>query len=190
MHCRQGNSSAAICSGRHGRGSPGSHEDVSRDDRARRSASRAHQRCGRARRARRGLPGLVLSVPLRRGGPRLPLGRPPGLDRRGDPRATSPTLPSRSGCSPCAPRRPGTSSSRRATDGSVEIAYFGLLPEFIGRGYGKHLLTEAVERAWSAGARRVWLHTCSLDDPAALPNYRARGFRPFREETYSVTAPS
>jgi GNAT superfamily N-acetyltransferase len=75
-------------------------------------------------------------------------------------------------------------------DGSVEIAYFGLLPEFIGRGYGKHLLTEAVERAWSLGARRVWLHTCSLDDPAALPNYLSRGFRPFREETYSVPHPS
>ena len=75
-------------------------------------------------------------------------------------------------------------------EGGVEIAYFGLLPEFIGRGYGKHLLTEAVERAWSLGARRVWLHTCSLDDPAALPNYLARGFRPFHEETYSVPAPS
>ena len=79
---------------------------------------------------------------------------------------------------------------KTAGDGSTEIAYFGLLPEFIGRGYGKHLLTEAVERAWSTGARRVWLHTCSLDDPAALPNYRARGFRPFREETYTVTSPS
>jgi GNAT superfamily N-acetyltransferase len=75
-------------------------------------------------------------------------------------------------------------------EAGVEIAYFGLLPEFIGRGYGKHLLTEAVERAWSLGARRVWLHTCSLDDPAALPNYLARGFRPFHEETYTVTAPS
>ncbi len=75
-------------------------------------------------------------------------------------------------------------------DGSVEIAYFGLLPEFIGRGYGKYLLTEAVERAWSLGARRVWLHTCSLDGPAALPNYVARGFRPFHEETYSVPDPS
>jgi GNAT superfamily N-acetyltransferase len=79
---------------------------------------------------------------------------------------------------------------KAAPDGSVEIAYFGLLPEFIGRGYGKHLLTEAVERAWSLGARRVWLHTCSLDDPAALPNYVSRGFRPFHEETYSVPAPS
>ena len=79
---------------------------------------------------------------------------------------------------------------KAAPDGSVEIAYFGLLPDFIGRGYGKHLLTEAVERAWSLGARRVWLHTCSLDDPAALPNYVARGFRPFHEETYSVRDPS
>jgi GNAT superfamily N-acetyltransferase len=79
---------------------------------------------------------------------------------------------------------------KAAPDGSVEIAYFGLLPDFIGRGYGKHLLTEAVERAWSLGARRVWLHTCSLDDPAALPNYVARGFRPFHEETYSVPDPS
>ena len=74
-------------------------------------------------------------------------------------------------------------------DGAVEIAYFGLLAEFIGRGLGKHLLTVAVERAWELGARRVWLHTCSLDDKAALPNYLARGFRPFREETYLVPAP-
>ena len=73
-------------------------------------------------------------------------------------------------------------------DGAVEIAYFGLLPEFIGRGLGKHLLTEAVQRAWELGARRVWLHTCSLDDKAALPNYLARGFRRFREETYFAPA--
>ena len=79
---------------------------------------------------------------------------------------------------------------RNGEDGAVEIAYFGLLPEFIGHGYGRHLLTEAVEQGWSMGARRVWLHTCSLDDPAALPNYRARGFRPYLEETYSVTPPS
>jgi ribosomal protein S18 acetylase RimI-like enzyme len=79
---------------------------------------------------------------------------------------------------------------KAAPDGSVEIAYFGLLPEFIGHGYGKHLLTEAVERAFSLGARRVWLHTCSLDDAAALPNYVSRGFRPFREETYTVPAPN
>ena len=71
-------------------------------------------------------------------------------------------------------------------DGSTEVAYFGLMPQFIGRGLGKHLLTSAVEQAWADGARRVWLHTCTDDDPAALPNYLKRGFQPFRTETYTV----
>jgi GNAT superfamily N-acetyltransferase len=72
----------------------------------------------------------------------------------------------------------------RCEDRSVEIAYFGLLPDFIGRGLGKYMLSEAVDRAWAAGAERVWLHTCTLDGPAALPNYRKRGFTPFKEERY------
>jgi GNAT superfamily N-acetyltransferase len=76
---------------------------------------------------------------------------------------------------------------RKHDDGSVEIAYFGLLPEFIGRGWGKHLLTRAVEAAWQTGTHRVWLHTCTLDHPAALPNYVKRGFRPVREEVYEVS---
>ena len=71
-------------------------------------------------------------------------------------------------------------------DGSIEIAYFGLLPEFTRRGLGKLMLTAAVERAWEQGARRVWLHTCTLDDPAALPNYLKRGFASYKEEVYSV----
>jgi ribosomal protein S18 acetylase RimI-like enzyme len=71
-------------------------------------------------------------------------------------------------------------------DGSVEIAYFGLLPEYIGRGWGKYLLSEAVREAWRLKPTRVWLHTCTLDHPAALPNYLGRGFRSVREETYSV----
>jgi GNAT superfamily N-acetyltransferase len=75
----------------------------------------------------------------------------------------------------------------RHEDGSTEIAYFGLLTEFLGRGLGKDLLTEAVERAWETGADRVWLHTCTLDDAAAMPNYLKRGFQPFKEETYFTT---
>jgi GNAT superfamily N-acetyltransferase len=74
-------------------------------------------------------------------------------------------------------------------DGSVEIAYFGLLPEATGRGWGKFLLTAAVQAAWGAGATRVWLHTCTLDHAAALPNYIRRGFRPFREEAYEAEIP-
>jgi GNAT superfamily N-acetyltransferase len=71
---------------------------------------------------------------------------------------------------------------REEPGGAIEIAYFGLLPEFIGRGLGKHLLSVAVERAFEQGARRVWLHTCTLDNPAALPNYLKRGFVPFKTE--------
>ena len=73
---------------------------------------------------------------------------------------------------------------RKCGDGSTEVAYFGLLAQFIGRGLGKHLLTCAVEQAWTDGANRVWLHTCTLDDPAALPNYLKRGFQPFKTEQY------
>lgn len=71
-------------------------------------------------------------------------------------------------------------------DGSIEIAYFGLMGDYIGRGLGGWLLTQAVEAAWAARPTRVWLHTCTLDHPNALPNYVGRGFRPVREEVYQV----
>ena len=69
-------------------------------------------------------------------------------------------------------------------DGSVEIAYIGLDPGVIGRGLGRWLLAEATVTAWSWGATHVWLHTCTLDADAALPNYLARGFQPTRTERY------
>lgn len=72
---------------------------------------------------------------------------------------------------------------------NVEIAYFGLLPQFIGKGFGGHLLTRAVEQAWAMGARRVWVHTCTLDGPAALANYQARGFRIYKEVVSEETLP-
>lgn len=58
---------------------------------------------------------------------------------------------------------------------NVEILYFGLTPEFIGHGYGGALLTTALRYAWQWDAQRVWVHTCTLDHPAALRNYQARG---------------
>jgi GNAT superfamily N-acetyltransferase len=69
-------------------------------------------------------------------------------------------------------------------DGAVEIVYFGLMPAFIGRGLGGEMLTRAAREAWKLGARRVWLHTCTLDSPHALPNYKKRGFVPFKTEDY------
>ena len=72
------------------------------------------------------------------------------------------------------------------TDGSVEIVYLGLVPELFGRGLGAWLLGEAVRLGWQRGAHRIWLHTCTLDGPNALPNYLARGFTVDRTETYSI----
>jgi ribosomal protein S18 acetylase RimI-like enzyme len=80
----------------------------------------------------------------------------------------------------------------RHDDGSVEIAYFGLLPAAFGMGLGRWLLSRATESAFAWGASFVWLHTCTLDAPSALPNYLARGFVPFRSEDYlaDVAAPA
>lgn len=67
--------------------------------------------------------------------------------------------------------------------GSVQIAFFGLLPEFVGRGLGAWWLEYVLDLAWQqAGAERVIVHTCELDHPSALPNYRARGFVPTHTE--------
>ncbi len=71
-------------------------------------------------------------------------------------------------------------------DGACEIELFGLVRGFHGRGLGRHLLTSACEVAWTIGATRVWLHTCTLDDPKALPNYLARGFTPYKTERYQA----
>jgi prephenate dehydrogenase/GNAT superfamily N-acetyltransferase len=71
----------------------------------------------------------------------------------------------------------------------TEIAYFGLLPERTGQGLGRALLTQAVLEAWRTAPSRVWLHTCSLDHPAALRNYQARGFEVYREESYDARIP-
>lgn len=75
-------------------------------------------------------------------------------------------------------------------DDSVEIAYFGIVGAEFGRGFGKHLLSHAVRDAWALGPSRVWLHTCTLDHPNALPNYIARGFAPYRTEQYQVDSPA
>lgn len=65
----------------------------------------------------------------------------------------------------------------------VELAYFGLIPQFIGQGHGKWFLTRMIEQAWTKTTRRVWVHTCDLDHAAALPTYCKAGFRIYDEKT-------
>ncbi len=74
-------------------------------------------------------------------------------------------------------------------EGNIEVAYFGLIDKFIGQRLGGYLLSAGVQRAWDLGARRVWVHTCTLDGPHALPNYLARGFRIYDEKTEQVELP-
>ena len=70
----------------------------------------------------------------------------------------------------------------------VEIIYFGLAEDFIGKGYGGYLLTEAIKTAWNWGnVRRVWVHTCTLDHPSALQNYLSRGMVIYKKETAHQT---
>jgi GNAT superfamily N-acetyltransferase len=70
----------------------------------------------------------------------------------------------------------------RRSEGDIELVQFGLMPEFIGQGLGRWFLRWTVEKAWSYRPRRLWLHTCTLDHPAALPNYQKAGFALFKEE--------
>jgi GNAT superfamily N-acetyltransferase len=66
----------------------------------------------------------------------------------------------------------------------TEVAYFGLFAPFHGRGLGKHLLSCGLQRALDDGAARIWVHTCTLDGPHALANYRARGFAIYKTATH------
>jgi GNAT superfamily N-acetyltransferase len=61
-----------------------------------------------------------------------------------------------------------------------ELAFIGLVPELSGKGHGKWLLTETINRAWREGVDRIHVHTCSLDHPAALSAYRRAGFVPYK----------
>ena len=64
----------------------------------------------------------------------------------------------------------------------VNLVYFGLIPDFIGKGYGKFFLTWSMEKAWSKNTKRVWVHTCTLDAPNAIETYKKMGFIPFKKE--------
>tara|TARA_B100000029_G_C17164688_1_gene810946 strand:- start:142 stop:654 length:513 start_codon:yes stop_codon:yes gene_type:complete len=69
---------------------------------------------------------------------------------------------------------------------NCEIAYFGILENFIGKKYGGYLLTEAIKKSFSSNTKRVWVHTSSLDHPNALKNYIARGMKIFKSETIGI----
>lgn len=62
----------------------------------------------------------------------------------------------------------------------IELAFFGLVPELVGQGAGRWLMAQALDLAWRHRPRRFWVHTCTLDHPAALDFYLRSGFRPYK----------
>ena len=67
-----------------------------------------------------------------------------------------------------------------------EIAYFGILEEYIGKKIGAYLLSEAIKESFKMGLKRIWVHTCSLDHKNALKNYKSRGMKIFRNEIINL----
>ena len=67
-----------------------------------------------------------------------------------------------------------------------EIAYFGILEEYIGKKLGGYLLSEAIKISFNIGSKRIWVHTCSLDHKNALQNYLSRGMKVFKSETLNL----
>ena len=69
------------------------------------------------------------------------------------------------------------------------IRFLGLAPELAGRGHGRWLFAETLARAWQPDVRKVKVHTCSLDHPAALPAYLRAGFVAVRRAFESFPDP-
>jgi GNAT superfamily N-acetyltransferase len=70
-----------------------------------------------------------------------------------------------------------------------ELSFFGVTPSMLGRGAGRWLMNQAIERAWSRPIGQLWLHTCTMDHPGALDFYVRSGFRPFRRQVEVVDDP-
>lgn len=64
--------------------------------------------------------------------------------------------------------------------GMCELSFFGVVPSAVGTGIGRHLMNEALRRAWARPISRLWVHTCSFDHPNALAFYQRSGFRPYQ----------
>ncbi|HXV26010.1 MAG TPA: GNAT family N-acetyltransferase [Alphaproteobacteria bacterium] len=77
----------------------------------------------------------------------------------------------------------------RRNQENVELAYFGLVPQFIGRKLGPFLLNWAVDTAWFHQPKRLWVNTNNLDHPKALQIYQKAGFVPYRQETKEIPNP-
>jgi len=77
-------------------------------------------------------------------------------------------------------REIGMAELDRSQPSQVEITFFALFPEAMGRGFGRSFMAAVLDRAFADTTKRVWLHTCTLDAPGALAFYMKCGFRPYK----------
>jgi len=82
----------------------------------------------------------------------------------------------------------GELDRRRHPD--IELAYFGLAPEFIGQGLGSFFLRWLIDQAWSYGPQRLLVHTCTEDHPAAIHTYQRHGFTPYDQVSEEIPDPA
>jgi GNAT superfamily N-acetyltransferase len=78
----------------------------------------------------------------------------------------------------------------RRNEPTIDLAYFGLIPHCVGRGFGRFLLYSAIEQAWSYEPDRLTVNTNTMDHPRALPLYQKMGFVPVRREAQEIIDPA
>ncbi len=72
---------------------------------------------------------------------------------------------------------------------TCELSFLGLVPEVTGKGEGRWLMAQALGLGWRKDVTRMWVHTCTLDDPHALGFYIAQGFVPFARAVETFADP-
>lgn len=72
----------------------------------------------------------------------------------------------------------------------IDLVYFGLLPQFIGRRLGPFLLDQAIRAAFAEPpAERLTVNTCTLDHAKALTLYQRFGFSPTGQTQMTIADP-
>ncbi|MDZ7627525.1 MAG: GNAT family N-acetyltransferase [Parvularculaceae bacterium] len=71
----------------------------------------------------------------------------------------------------------------------TDIRFFGLAPDYIGKGFGRYFLANIIDLAWATNPGEVRIETCTLDHPAALPLYQKFGFAVFDQQRGAIDFP-
>ena len=71
-----------------------------------------------------------------------------------------------------------------------QLAYFGLVPNYVGRKLSYFFLYHATTNAWTKPISKLRVNTCTLDNPRALPLYQRLGFVPYSREDRYIEIPA